>query len=461
MSLEVNLYSFSKRRNSTARPSGDGHTVELFFKEPTSYRSFNARVHEPRMPYNYMHWGGWYYWIEDIVSEANNLFSFKCVLDELATYKDYILNTTAFIEYDTSQNLELPDGRIPPKVTPIVKTASKELTSALNKTGTCIVTVQGEKTVGSYPMTNAQASSILTNLDNWVNKGMPESEGDTLEEIFKNFISQIQWQGKQAVGTGSAPDKLKMCTWIPWTVTGDVSEKVKLGFYDTGITAARIVNRNITYGIQIEIPWAFTDWRRNSPYTELYLHLPFIGVIHLNASNFIGYNSLSVTCCLDKITGDISYMVRTSDLGEIVGTYGASTGVLMPIGSSNVDIGKEVTSLIGGVASAAMGNPLGAGMGLLSGLTALVPNQTTIGGISGCSTNYVSFQTVYCYTVSHDTIAEPASVTAVMGTPYMKTDKIGNHTGYVKTNGASVSAPALAGILDSINKSLDGGVYIE
>lgn len=461
MALEVHLYSFSKRRNSTKRPSGDGHTVELFFKGPTSYRSFNAQIRESRMPYNYMEWGGWYYWIEDIVSEANNLFSFRCVLDELATYKDAILNTSAFIEYDTSTNLELPDGRIPPKVTPVVKMNSTELTRDLDRTGTCIVTVMGEKTVGSYPISATQAAGLLNNLSDWTDKGMPESSGDDIVSVFQNFIEQLQWQGKQAIGTGSAPDKLRMCVWLPWKVTGDVSEKIHLGYYDTGITSTRIVNRNITYSKKIAIPWNFSDWRRNMPYTELYLYLPFVGTIHLNASNFIGYSELLVTCCLDKITGDISYMVRTSDLGEIVGTYGASTGVLMPIGSSNADLNKEVTQLIGAVSSAAMGNAAGIASGMLGALTSLIPNQTTIGGLSGCSTNYVAFQTIYCYTVSHDTIADPASITSVMGTPYMKVDRIGNHSGYVQTHGASVSADALSGVLDAINSRLDGGVYIE
>ena len=110
----VYFYNFSKRRNSTKIPSGSGtsHTVRL--KDATSlYRPVFELSGGNYPTYTYAKWKGYYYYVTDIVSTANNLYEVECELDPMSSARNDILNTTAFVNRSASSyDLWMPDNEL-------------------------------------------------------------------------------------------------------------------------------------------------------------------------------------------------------------------------------------------------------------------------------------------------------------------------------------------------------------
>ena len=94
----VSFGQVSKRRNSTLRPSlSDTRNVKI--KDDTSIDRPVFILTGNDFNYNYAKWNDHYYFIDDIKSIHNNLIEVSCILDVLATYKDYILNSTQYVSY--------------------------------------------------------------------------------------------------------------------------------------------------------------------------------------------------------------------------------------------------------------------------------------------------------------------------------------------------------------------------
>ena len=76
MALTITLYSFAKRKNSTKRPDGlTGEELQVVLKHPTSYISPAFLIQRAGgFPFNYVVWGDWYYFVDDIVSTGNERF---------------------------------------------------------------------------------------------------------------------------------------------------------------------------------------------------------------------------------------------------------------------------------------------------------------------------------------------------------------------------------------------------
>ena len=99
MALSVTLYTFSKRLNSTKTPSAkEGLTVQAVLKDNTSIIRPEVEVVENVTAYNYAYIPSFsrYYFVQDVIWEKG---VWRVVLSEdvLATYKNVIGNTTAYI----------------------------------------------------------------------------------------------------------------------------------------------------------------------------------------------------------------------------------------------------------------------------------------------------------------------------------------------------------------------------
>ena len=89
--MQVQLWSgFIKKRDSTKRPSGVPHVVDVSLKRETSMTNPTLIMTIDNEVYNYVWIPDWgrYYFIDDIVYGNSNLCELRCTLDILATYKD-------------------------------------------------------------------------------------------------------------------------------------------------------------------------------------------------------------------------------------------------------------------------------------------------------------------------------------------------------------------------------------
>ena len=115
--MQINLYTFSKRLNSTLQPSGNGTAVNVTLKEGASIYSPSFILNTAEAPVsNYLKWADRYYYINDNVYLNKGLYQIDCSMDVLATFKAQIRATSAFVLYSSSSyNTDIPDQRLSTK----------------------------------------------------------------------------------------------------------------------------------------------------------------------------------------------------------------------------------------------------------------------------------------------------------------------------------------------------------
>ena len=464
---QATFYTHAKRHNSTSVPSGgSAHDVELKggadLIDPVFTMQFSGT---PK--YSMMEYEGRYYFITGIRSIRQDLWEISGHVDVLATYASEIRGTSAFVLYHTHNNTELSDRRLGVKTTATVQSASGAFdTFGAVTPSTCgvVVNVTGEDSCAAYSLTQANARDLLNEVDNWYeNEAMPDpppgtSIFGTIEEALTWFCNCIFNAFKQLIATGKASDSIKSAFMLPFTASsmGDVSETIQLGKYKTTMTGARITNRTRGDGATVSIPWQATDWRRNAPYHEIFLYLPFIGLVNISPSDVIGVTSLYVHVEVDLLSGDT------------IAQYNTNLAASYAIGASNINPASAATAIISGAATVAGAVTTG-GLSLALGTAGVIglannmqAQPTCIGSnAGGAAVGLSNSASIVCYTVFHDTIEAPSNMNNAVGTPTNCVESIGSISGYVQTRAASVSGSMTDTERDEINNLLDGGVYIE
>lgn len=447
----VNFGNFAKRKNSTARPASLAAAVSVALKENTSIDNPTFRLTAASFDYNYAQWGNRYYFITDIISERNNGWSVVCELDEAATYREEILATSAFVEYCAQGSANLTDDRIIPEgVTPTAATAAAQL--PIVPAGTFLLSAVGEGTSGvrQWCMARGGLSLILESIEQWYDSAIPAAA--TLEEAFvpyaKNFIS-----------SGDAMSCVRECRWVPFDVaaldTGGGTAELTLGQFHTGKNFHWLGDMIYSSDYNITIPFTREGWLRLPPYTDVSVFLPFVGVVNISHPIFSSNNILNVEFSLNMTSGDIVYILGCG--GVKIGSYGASTAVSIPFGSSNISPMSVLNSIAGAAISASYGNIFGAAGSILSAFQA---TQTSVGGIQGGAGAGVE-DYIIVSVQERPTNAAVGNMAQVQGLPLFATRALSTLSGYVKTRGASVAGVLHGDQYDRVNQMMDGGIFIE
>lgn len=131
-------------------------------------------------------------------------------------------------------------------------------------------------------------------------------------------------------------ENIVSCKWFPFSLTGTTSE-VTIGDVAMGINGSKISSLyTVTIGSYTYSPTA--SFLSCSPYTTIKLHLPYCGIIQLDASE-IYKRKLTVKYAIDLITGDCIAMIYldadTNNPGIPYLTIAGSCGVDIPLTASN------------------------------------------------------------------------------------------------------------------------------
>ena len=478
MSHTIYAGNVSKRKNSTLQPSLST-SFDVLLKTPTSLHTPTFTISASSFDYNYLKWGDRYYFVTDVVSRNNNLWDVSAVVDVLATYKSAILATNAYVLYDSVANTELVDNRLPMKTTKTVS-ASTAACPFTPDSGTYILSLTGSNgTTGVYKADGSQLAQLIDDItdvkDNLFDTSAnPQPSAPTWTSDIADNISLlasyigdlIAWSVKNAwtpisqlFGSGNIPENIRECRYIPFNVgTTGGANTIYLGTFKTHVSLGKLATETVHRTTTVNIPWQATDFRRRSPYTEIYLYLPYIGMIRLSSENLIGQTSVSVAYTLALRDG--SLICTVSSGSEILGQYSGNVGASVPIGFSNVNLPKASQSVITGAVGVASKNLGTIGMAALNFGDAVTPNFSCIGGLDGIA-GIATNQNITCYTVFHDTIAAPNLNLADVGAPSMCPKNLGSLTGYCQCANAHVSAPAESQELDEIDAFLNSGFYIE
>lgn len=476
MSLKLTLWKYSKRENSTAIPSTPRTELDILLKDRTQILSPVFLLELSTYPdYNYALFEGRYYFITQIESLREDLWSLSCRVDVLGTYKSTIQATTAFVLYDTAANTELSDSRLSMKTTQVTQVNSANF-ALLGTDVSAVVSIVGRENTSTFQMTVNQAANIMSGINTWVNSVIPDTRTGTTDpaEAIENHIEMSSKAFRQLVATGSAKDCIKSGVIVPLPLSAIWADTrtVWLGEFETGLSARRIPatkNRIAKDVLTVAIPWQANDWRRNSPYHEIYLYIPYVGLNRIPTGDIIGETNISIESSIDVATGDTIMRVFTAT--KTIAQYTAQLGITFPIGASNVtplqmenmiltasqNAIQTTGSFLTGNIAGGLSQSLGTLQGIMNGLE---PLPSCVGGNSGGAALGLA-NTVYCYSIFHDTNVLPSSISSIMGTPTREVKSLSGLSGYVQTLGASVAGAMLDGERSQINKMLDGGIYIE
>lgn len=476
---EAILYTFAKRHNSTKIPTEAGVTMDINLKAGTDLNSptFLINANSTIETYSYVKFENKYYFINNIRSVRNALWELDCSVDVLATYKSNILNTSAYVRYHNHSNTELSDSRLSTNTTAVYSYAEGVFDLLGSATGTncaVIVNITGKDCVGSYAMTIDTANGLLSNFDNWyAEEGtmppLPDNPFDEIVQALDYFCKQVYHAIKQLLATGKADDSIRSAHMLPLPLSAfpGYTSEIILGQYETDRYGTYITNRIFADGCDVDIPWQSTDWRRNSPYTEIYLYIPYVGLVTISPSDVIGESSLHISVSIDIPSGDAIIKVTTgSTINHVIAQYNTNVAASFAIGSSNITPVQAATSIgavVGGAGSMIATGGLsliGAGS-LFAGICNAINGQPACIGANAGGAMIGLPSHVVCFTVYHDTNVNPHSVAATIGEPTNAVMSLANITGYVQTSAVSVSGSMTDTERTEINNMLDGGVYIE
>ena len=488
----VSFGTFSKRRNSTKRPTNelsDVRTVTL--KEDCSQDRPIFKVTGNNFNYNYCSWDGKYYFIDEIISLRNNEIEVHCVMDPLATYKSAILAGTYFVSYSSQLgDAWLADTRIPILKNATVAKSSSSMNFLFTDGGFFVMSAIGKNGCHVYCMDKGRLTALIDDISSWTSdlrnaifSALPFPTPGDEKEATANLYTVLMQTGTLGNAYLDAPNCIRSCIWVPFFAShfaGD-SATIFLGQYDTGISTFLCKTEPHASSMSINIPWQYSDWRR-ALCEEVYLYLPMVGMISIPSDEVVNETSITVEWSATATDGCIAYRVLAGN--QVIGSYGANASANYPIGiSQQASAGeilqtafagaeKTVSSGISTAKSAAGGDVVGAvGGGIMTGMaaidaayqtanTALTAHNSCIGGIGGGAGAGLSLDCT-CFTVAHPTVINPTDMKDTMGLPTMKPLAIANLTGFCQLANAHVDAPATAGELDAIDSMINSGFFIE
>lgn len=493
--VPVYITSTNKRRNSTQIVS-DGTELQCSFKDDVSVTSPKIFVKvDPGTDtslWNYMHIPALnrYYFITTSIKVTATTVMCIGEVDVLATYREEILETDAYVYYSQSKyNTWISDDRL-----------VQENHMIFN--GSVYKEILGYTEVGSYCVTYGSADSTSGD-------GMSTSVIMTKDQL--RVLANDLWNGEALdVQTYKPTDAIISCIWLPFTHTLlETSEISKLVIEGKQFGFPCNVAKN-TYAFHDEIAitqiiphrsqdpetllWSFADFRNVSPYTKYYISLPGVGIVELpmstlidNGGDFVKVLAYDVSIAPD--TGDITYSIpirainSSSDRTINHMVIKGNIGVQKTIASSNPNAQGMIAGMLSMAAGAltataggVVGSPtlvaFGASSMISGGINALTASREAEVNIRG---NNAGFQNMYLNekivvtSFKLPLSEEPNNLRSTIGRPLFKRVKLGTLSGVVVATGVMVSAAGATSteldmINDMVNKSRQydyGGIIIE
>lgn len=463
------FYKFSKRKNSTAVPDGQGNERNLTLKNGSSIITPTFLVTGESFDYNYCSFNGRYYWITDITSVRNELWEVQCRVDVLASWKNEILNSKGFVKYSSSDNNQnITDSRNAVEI-------DKKIVYATAKSETGVFSPLWQTQGGIFILSTMGAlkSEVVTQSF----CGLYALNGGELTELAKILNSDEVLQA--LINFFANPtETVIFCRWFPvgFDVVGINTANVSFGNYETNISATFLTKNIATDILDIQIPWQTDDFRRVEPFSSGNLYLAGVGSVPINLSAIENCQTLSVHATVDFVNNQVHYGVFNTNSGDLIGTYSGTLGAEIPVASvQSGNIGGVLSSMAGmmiaggaGIAGASVGEASIATIGAVTGgavAGVMASNQQVVratGSFGGGYSVYSGQGVLPTLTITRSfSIQEPSEYRDFMGNPCMKVRNIQGLSGYCQTDGFQISGEMTDTEKSEINNLMNGGVYIE
>lgn len=446
---EIVLYHFSKRKNSTKRPTGQGAEVPCLLKSATTFQNPTFILQKPMndmLQFNYAKWADHYYFIDSTTSINAGQTEISCTEDVLATYKNEISNYTCFIERSSNQTTLANDTMYIPTNDWVLSTRNvrhKEKIMTSTYSQQYIIRVVSRTGVASYYINGDQLNNLLDYM-------YTESN---FTDVITDAITKLMFDPFKYIVD------LKWIPFVDSAFNNSNDEAIQLGFWDSGVTAKRIDEDtvvNFSYSFAFDNPlYAITDFRYYSPsFSNYFIKLPFIGVVALNPYKID--ESVNALYQFDATSGLCNVFLQSKKV--VFASYQFQLSVPVQIGYASTNIAQLTTSAVSLVGAGLQGNiAQGISSGIEAGRSITAPEVSmlgTIGNISNILNNQIlEFNSYACTSINPDGTSEGYADGTVRS--------ISGLSGYIKCRNASIEISGFTGDQEAVNNYLNSGFYYE
>ena len=477
--MQIYLYKFNKRPNSTAQPlptAGKAFTVQV--KNECSFitpvlrftpDNLTTGVFSPSA-YNYAQIAYWqrFYYITDW-TYINGSWEATLSVDVLASFKSEIGSTSAYIIRSASHyNGDITDTFYPSTT---VKSITKQQISSnvfqqTIPSGCFILGCINNDTSGNkmgavtyYALTMAQMTSVLQYLFSsniYQNSNIYEIG----EGLYKSLFDPFQY--------------IVSCMWFPFAASdvGNTTSTVSVGYWSTGVTgliATYIVKEfggKTNLAIERHPQIARGAYMDHAPYTTLTAFYPPFGEIPLDTS-FMQYGANNYLYCkmyVDFITGiaDGYFTITngydtqtTADPYKYMTLRSAQIGVPIQISQVMSDYIGAIGGAANVFASAAGGNVGGIFSGIATAVQEAMPKVSSL----GANGSLVEIVEPPYLIVEHSQVVDENL--AEFGRPLCNTKTISTLSGYVLCGEDDHSFSGTKTENEEINRYLKTGFFYE
>lgn len=470
--LNVTLYEFRKRENSTKRPdvSETSRVHQAVLKQPTSLLNpditFDFGLKGNPSFYNYAYisdLGNRYYFIRDWTVEAGHLWTAHCEVDVLASWKNSIGESTQYVKRSSfTYNGGILDP-IYPTIQPPQITITRDTapwTTAM-ASGSYILGIINNQDGGMgaahyYMFTQSQMNKLLTYL-----LGDPSNYAGDITDI-SSQLTKILFNPMQYIVS---------CVWYPFTIEADQTGNIKkvsntpVGWWTLEGVESWELNSTIKYFTSVlEVPKhpqanSRGIYLNKQPFTTYTLYYPGIGNIVLDPSLITG-DIITPQCAVDLIANQARLTVHSEGLVTVQYSQVGVPIQLAQLASQGLNMISGVgASVAKGLTSAVTGNVAGMVTSVFDGISSAVSNaypEVTATGSNGSIVrlSYTPQLRTVCYLLVPEDNAD-------LGRPLCSTRKLSTIPGYQMILHADIAIPGTRQENQSIKNYMESGYFYE
>lgn len=480
MSIKINFYTFSKRVNSTAIPSGSGTEFDCVIKQTCSIVAPVIELNSNQLAspkYNYCHIADFsrWYWVSEWTWERG-LWIASLSVDPLASWRTEIGNSSNYVtrssyEYDGAVMDTYYPIKAESSISRIAASGGSPWAGGSNiNNGTFVLGVVNNKplenptgrassfgAVRYYLMSSGDMRDLMVKLLGNISYMQITDIGEELAKgiinPFEYIVSCMYFPFSHTVNTPAAANQ------IPGTNLFTIS----VGWWELTGVAGGLINSNdpvINMTSSFTVPKhpqtsARGKYVNMAPYSRYTLNYGPFGTIPIDTSLLQDCTTLNVELDVDLITGGGKITLSNASGNDFPIINYAQLGVPIQLAQITTDILGAVSGAVGTVGSLLTGNILGAVSGIASAASSLLPQYKTQG----------SNGSVLNFDQAPELIGEFFSIVDMdnseHGRPLCARRTISTIPGYIVTESPQVSAPATAYELEQIIAYMSGGFYYE
>lgn len=477
MSFKVNLYTLSKRDNSTKQPTGTGTEFHCVMKAGSGIMhpvlSFDLGLTSDPSQYNYAYIPAFdrYYFVEEWYFERA-LWTVSLKVDVLATYKSAIGSSSLYVLRAAGAS----DGNVVDNLYPCKTNcsfSSDVKNNPWNTTPVCVIGVIGKN--GIYGSMNYYAMDPAHPewLQNLCNNLLDPTQ--VIDQTYNFDISDAS-QGLQ-LSLADPLQYIKTCVMLPISIADisnmDAAAAFSVYQWDFGtgrkLHAGSRINKTYTFNL---IKHPDTNSRGNyvncAPYTKITLTIPPYGCIDIDSSVTCNASTLDVDIDIDALSGKSIMVISCNNI--VLNRIEAQIGIPISLSSVTRDYIGAVTSGISGITGAVMGAAVGAsagpigiaagaivggGSGIGNAVTAIQPRAQTMGSMGTFVNNRGDFRLDYQFMrpVDDDNTHN--------GRPLCQMKTISTLSGYILVQDGDVTTTGTSAEDALIRQYLETGFYYE